>query len=96
MIASAFENFLVEGRARAGYSGSPVIPGLQRHPIRHADFLLGIHWGQLREWQEAEINVGTARVHLPEGIMAVAPAWRILEILETPAARDALGSGRPG
>jgi hypothetical protein len=77
------ESLLIEGRARVGYSGSPVVPALQRRPMDRADFLLGIHWGQMREWQEAEITIGTARVHLPEGIMAVAPAWRILEIIDS-------------
>jgi hypothetical protein len=81
------ESFLIEGRARAGYSGSPVVPGLQRNPLNRADFLLGIHWGQLREWQDAEIEVGRTRVNLPEGIMAVAPSWRISEVLDSPPLR---------
>jgi hypothetical protein len=89
------ESYLIEGRARAGYSGSPVVPGLVGHrsdaggasvTLTYSDFLLGIHWGHIREWQKGELTLQSGldiSVNLPEGIMTVAPSWRILDILDS-------------
>jgi hypothetical protein len=88
------ESYLVEGRSRGGFSGSPVVAMLKgpivdtghSRSVIHLgldQFLLGIDWSHMTEWQEARVR-GTAAelmVDLNAGIMCVAPAWRIADIL---------------
>lgn len=91
LFGANVDSYLIEGRSRSGFSGSPVVPGLQGHryltesasiSMAYSDLLLGIHWGHLRDVQKGEIvPLGDVRIRLPEAIMAVAPAWRILDIL---------------
>jgi hypothetical protein len=63
------ESFLIEGRARSGYSGSPVVPGLQGHrysdgtatvTLSYSDVLLGIHWGNFANGRRQACGTGQA------------------------------------
>jgi hypothetical protein len=88
------ESYLVEGRSRGGFSGSPVVAMLKGPTVEkdHArsiihlgadEFLLGIAWSHMTEWQEARIRGSKAEllVDLNAGMVCVAPAWRIIDIL---------------
>jgi hypothetical protein len=93
------ESYLVEGRSVGGYSGAPVfmfIPPWAVRPGRnqveskqHGPWLLGINWGHLVKWQSVcdpsgrPVPNGT-QVAQNTGMMAVVPAWKLIEILNHP------------
>ena len=112
-------SFLVEGRSRGGFSGSPVIvrmrqedepysaPSLAwddnpvipgRSPFHGTSgeldrYILGLNWGHATEEQSARGYMGRVRVNplkidVNEGIMCVAPAWRILDVLNSDKLRE--------
>jgi hypothetical protein len=57
-------------------------------------WILGVHWGYASEFQEATIQMQRGgigppiRIDINEGIMFVAPAWRILEVLNSDGFRE--------
>jgi len=57
-------------------------------------WILGVHWGYASEFQEATIQMQRGgsgppiRIDINEGIMFVAPAWRILEVLNSERLRE--------
>jgi hypothetical protein len=93
------ESFLVEARSRGGFSGAPVVvrliveatptmsndepptPIVQRL-IPYDRWILGLYWGHVIE------EVGKVQLLVNEGMMCVAPAWKIAEILESDRVRE--------
>jgi hypothetical protein len=90
------ESYLIEGRARKGFSGSPVIARLSggretEHSrplidLGWSDYLLGINWGHVGEWvgaklQQGQVKIDPIEVEVNAGIMCVAPAWKIRDLL---------------
>ena len=57
-------------------------------------WILGVHWGYASELQEATIQMQRGgsgppiRIDINEGIMFVAPGWRILEVLNSDGFRE--------
>lgn len=96
------KSLLVEARSLAGYSGAPVFAyrtntyvngGIP--PVDKA-LLLGIGWGHIKH-PDNEDNVYGVEVETPgaptpgrynSGIMAVVPAWKLLELLDQPKVVD--------
>ena len=94
------ESYLVEGRSVGGYSGSPVyifIPPWAVRPgkrevgsYHHGPWLLGINWGHLTKWQPVcdssgrPISSHGSKVEQNTGMMAVVPAWKLIEMINHP------------
>jgi hypothetical protein len=91
------ESFLVEARSIGGYSGSPVfvglLPNIQRPAARKQTmtgraWLLGIDWGYILDWEPVcdaggrPVDSGL-RVSSNTGMMAVVPAWKLRELLDS-------------
>lgn len=93
------ESFLVETRSLSGYSGSPVFTIQPRPPRgtfllkdekreRMPDFLVGVDWGHLPVTEPVLDKHGAKlpdgwRVDSNSGQMAVVPAWKIRELLDS-------------
>jgi hypothetical protein len=91
------ESYLIEARSRGGFSGSPVVARLEGPLVdkdharsiihlRPDSFLLGISWSHMNEWQAARIRGAKQDllVGLNAGILCVAPAWRIIDVIMRP------------
>jgi hypothetical protein len=94
--AYTVESFLVETRSLGGFSGSPVFvyitptsPRPAAHPAQETgSWLLGVDWGHLPIYEkikeknrEEDVPEGWV-VESNSGQMAVAPAWKLMELLE--------------
>jgi hypothetical protein len=93
------ESFLVETRSLGGYSGSPVFTFQHHPPrgsllisgnpeLKMPDFLIGVDWGHLPITEPVRDKDGVPRtegwrVESNSGQMAVVPAWKLREMLES-------------
>ena len=91
------ESFLVETRSLSGFSGSPVFVYHTLHTPYPSDFpdreegiwLLGVDWGHLPIFEN--VKEKNRKDDVPEGWvvesnsgqMAVTPAWKLQELLDT-------------
>ncbi len=89
------ESFVVEAKSISGYSGSPVFvrilplslrPEAEELATRGWTWLLGVDWGHINDPRIRDavrdpkgILVGTVEANT--GMMAVVPAWRLLDFL---------------
>lgn len=113
------ESYLVEGRSIGGYSGAPVFmcippwavrPGKQQvESKQYGPWFLGTNWGYLSDWRPVcdatgrPVSSPGMQVAQNSGMMAVVPAWKLIEMINHPtavAARRAredhvLGKGPP-
>jgi hypothetical protein len=83
---SDLSSFAVEMRSRTGFSGSPVAVYRERHNVFNSAhnvaemwwWLLGVNWGYINEKDTGENT----------WLNGVVPAWKIIEVLESPALKD--------
>ncbi len=85
------ESFLVECHSASGNSGAPVFiwPSTTHKQV----FLLGTVWAHMDEFTRIEDNEGEVinmewRVKYNMGMMAVVPAWRLVELIESDELKD--------
>jgi hypothetical protein len=96
------ESFLVDTRSINGFSGSPVFlflseqspraSGVRLSPEDQGAFLLGIDWGHLQRLESITDNTGKpladgSKVAVNSGMMAVVPAWKLRELIDSPWAK---------
>jgi hypothetical protein len=91
------ESFIVEAKSIGGYSGAPVFVGMNptlQRPGRpgissNRLLLLGIGWGYISDWEPvcdaSGRPISNMKVKSNTGMMAVVPAWKLSELLHTPA-----------
>jgi len=90
--------YCIDMHSRSGFSGSPVFgyrtPGsdlswvVTREPVALGGstcFLLGIHWGQFQENLRMESGGDGTTVRGASGMTLVIPAWKIMDVLNTPS-----------
>ena len=96
------ESYLVESRSMGGSSGSPVFTYIPPWAVRpgkkevgssyYGPWLLGVNWGHLMKWQPVCDAAGRplmphgTQIPLNTGMMAVVPAWKLLEVINHPIA----------
>jgi hypothetical protein len=95
------ECFLIEAHSLGGFSGSPVFVALTPSPFREDEkvrelssgngYLLGVACGHSFDWErtkESDRNSPTEDgrgITLNTGLMCVIPAWRLRDLLHSPA-----------
>ena len=90
------ESFIVEAKSIGGYSGSAVFVGMNPTLVRpergmlvsNRLLLLGIGWGYISDWEpvcdaSGRPMPGGQKVKANTGMMAVVPAWKLAEMLNT-------------
>jgi hypothetical protein len=89
------QDFLVEARSIAGFSGSPVfvyVPPLAWRPnvtevtTSYRIWLLGVDWGHIRDEQQVWHTMTKKSPDFVKGntgMMAVCPAWTLRDLLES-------------
>jgi hypothetical protein len=100
----AQDSFLIEARSIGGYSGSPVflyimpstLDRFVRRPQQvagmHGEWLLGVEWGMLLDWESVCNERGTPvnatnpramQVPINTGMMGAVPVWKLAHMLDS-------------
>jgi hypothetical protein len=91
------ESFLCEVKSIGGFSGSPVfvapiLPAAKADGTEHdkQSFLLGVDWCHMRSFDHPIDVHGHEMPHMQipvnTGMMGVVPAWKLIELIESPQA----------